>query len=598
MATDEEIAERRRLAAEIRRLESRIHSSIIEQQRLEEELRYVITQLGVLNTAASKMSRVVTGDVGKLSEKLGHENLDARDLLQLLRDVSNRYFTYKRLSTATRTLTKLNDEYYTRFKFYRELRRIALGCVMAVDANLISHETARKQVEKSYLANTDYWLSYAIAAVMLWWSDEPEAAQRALKRAVAMNERKSALFFLFCNLKFGRRHTAARWYSYYLDRIHANDVGEEFQYLLEAQMNGSFGNDHELQTRVASKIQDMFDEITLYSINFKAEVADAAYRFMQTKAHTTDFDFFYLPEYCEQYTEMKSLISDAEKNTIVARDYAELAQDRDDADDKNVNEHLEDTIYNVIESMDPAEEKLHHDIRYNELVVAAKGDISKAQAAYAERYPKNGPIGFDGLLKRWAFTEDDSAILPQTRRFALEKLEPSIRTGINKFIENYRARQQERYTITVDGWSFRCNEHEASNAKAQFEEYFHSHLILRYFQNQFVLIWSAMILVGVLGLVMAAISVRHPAVIVISVLLVLVGAFCLWRQIDNLRVAMERRKQKSLEIIERTLNEMAAWRHAYQEADSESTVLMQALDLFADEGTDKSEDTKQRNSHE
>lgn len=582
MATDEEIAERRQLAAEISNLESRINSALIEQQRLEEELRYVVAQLGVLNTAAQGMSQKVTHDVGKLSEKIGREDLDARDLLQLLHDVSERYFAYKNLSTATRNLTKLNDEYYTKFKFYHELRRIALGCVMAVDTNLISHETARKQVEKSYLANTDYWLAYAIAAVMLWWSDEREAAQRALNRAMMMDERKTSLLMLFCNLKFGRKDTAMRWYSYYLGCIHANDVGEEFQYLMEAQMSGSFGNDRELQARVASKIKDMFDEIALYSINFKNEVADAACRFMQTKAHVSDFDFFYLPEYCEQHDEMKALISDAEKNVLVAREYEDLAQEHDDGE-KDVNEHLEDTIYNVIESMDDEEEKVHRRIRYNELIVAAKGDIHKAEVAYAERYPQTGPIGFAGLLKRWAFTEDDAAILPQTRRFALAKLEPDIRAGVAKFADGYRARERERYTISVDGWSMNCNENEATIAKEGFEEYYRTHSIWRYLQDRFVLVWIGMILAGILGLVIAAVSVRHPAVIVISVLLVLVGAFCLWRQIDNLREIMERRKRKSLEIIERTLDEMGAWRQAYKEADQGYADLMQALDLFTDD---------------
>ncbi|MBW3083673.1 hypothetical protein [Bifidobacterium phasiani] len=582
MATDEEIAERRQLAAEISNLESRINSALIEQQRLEEELRYVVAQLGVLNTAAQGMSQKVTHDVGKLSEKIGREDLDARDLLQLLHDVSERYFAYKNLSTATRNLTKLNDEYYTKFKFYHELRRIALGCVMAVDTNLISHETARKQVEKSYLANTDYWLAYAIAAVMLWWSDEREAAQRALNRAMMMDERKTSLLMLFCNLKFGRKDTAMRWYSYYLGCIHANDVGEEFQYLMEAQMSGSFGNDRELQARVASKIKDMFDEIALYSINFKNEVADAACRFMQTKAHVSDFDFFYLPEYCEQHDEMKALISDAEKNVLVAREYEDLAQEHDDGE-KDVNEHLEDTIYNVIESMDDEEEKVHRRIRYNELIVAAKGDIHKAEVAYAERYPQTGPIGFAGLLKRWAFTEDDAAILPQTRRFALAKLEPDIRAGVAKFADGYRARERERYTISVDGWSMNCNENEATIAKEGFEEYYRTHSIWRYLQDRFVLVWIGMILAGILGLVIAAVSVRHPAVIVISVLLVLVGAFCLWRQIDNLREVMERRKRKSLEIIERTLDEMGAWRQAYKEADQGYADLMQALDLFTDD---------------
>ena len=98
---DAAVAERRQLVAEINRLQSRIETELVNYEMLQRELKYVIAQLGVLNTAAQGMSMKVTADVGRLSDKMGHEDLDARDLLQLLRDVSERYFAYENLYTAT-----------------------------------------------------------------------------------------------------------------------------------------------------------------------------------------------------------------------------------------------------------------------------------------------------------------------------------------------------------------------------------------------------------------------------------------------------------------------------------------------------------------
>lgn len=571
-------AEARDLQRQINRLVGEIENGLTEQARLKEERLFSIDQLEVLDQAAQGMSAQAVKDFTQLNDRVSRGALDARDLLQLLRDVSEKYFSYKNLSTATKNLTQYNDEYATRFKFYRELRRISLGCVMAVDANLVSQETVRTKVEKSYLANTDYWLAYAIAAVMLWWSNEREAAGRAVKRALSFSARKSSLFFLFVNLKFDRKDSALKWYEYYLGDIHANDVGEEFQYLLEAQLSGSFGNDRELGRTVREHIDDMFNEITVYSINFHEEVSEAACRFMRTKAHTSDFEFFNLPEYCEQWEQMKAVLSDAEKNVIVAREYQKLAQEPEQSE--GVNERLEDTIYNLIESMDPQEEQLYRKIRYNEIVVAAKGDIHKAEVAFAERYPEKGPVGFADLLKRWAFTEDDAIILPQTRRFATERLDPDIRAGLNKFIEGYRSSVQDRYTLKVDGWSKACNEDESGVAKDDFNEFYKKHSIWQYLKDKFVIIWMVMIVVGLAGLVLSAVLWRAPAPIVVSVLLVLIGAFCLWRQIDNLQQVIERRRRKDLEIIERTLDEMRKWRTAFREADKGSEALIQSLDLF------------------
>lgn len=573
-------AERARLIAEIHSLEQRIYTAEREQEHLENELEYLIETIPILTNAAQSMSDEVTSDVGVLAKHIEGRSIDARDLLQLLRDVSEKYFTYKNLSTATKNLTQFTDEYYTKFQFFHELRRISLGCVMAVDGNLISQETTRTKVEKAYLANTDYWLAYAASAVMLWWADEPEAADRAVRRALLISERKSALFFLFCNLKFGRRDTAMRWYAYYLGCIRANDVGEEFQYLLEAHLTGALGGDHSLAIRVAAKVSDMLDEIAVYDINFDSKVSEDARRFMATKAHTTDFEFFYLPEYCKEgFPSMKQLLSDAEKNEIVARDYQKLYQE--EPNDDGVKERLEDSIYNLIESMDPEEEKLYRRIRYNELIVAAKGDIHTADQAFEERYPERKPVGFADLLRTWAFTEDDVNILPQTRRFAIEKLVPSIQNGARKFADDYRTREQERYTIAVDGWTMSCNENELPLAKSSFLEFYRKHNLTNYLKDKFVLIWLGMIAIGIVGLVVAGLWVRQPALIVISMLLVLVGAFCLWRQLDSVRMNLLRRKKKDLEIITRTLEEMGRWRKEYRAADKGTEALQQAIGLFA-----------------
>ena len=73
-------------------------------------------------------------------------------------DLTNSYFTFKNLSTASKNVTQFTDEYYTRFKFFNELRRITLGYVIGLDAYICSDQTMRKKVEEAYLQNSEYWL--------------------------------------------------------------------------------------------------------------------------------------------------------------------------------------------------------------------------------------------------------------------------------------------------------------------------------------------------------------------------------------------------------------------------------------------------------
>ena len=79
-------------------------------------------------------------------------------------------------------------------------------------------------------------------ALMLWASDEKEAAGRALEKALFMDPQKSALYFMLINLRFSRVQTAQNWFVNYMDRVNPSNLGGEWQYLLQAYLAGAFGN--------------------------------------------------------------------------------------------------------------------------------------------------------------------------------------------------------------------------------------------------------------------------------------------------------------------------------------------------------------------
>ena len=140
-------------------------------------------------------------------------------------------------------MTKYSDEYYTKFAFYHELRRVTLGFVIGLDAHIVSDESMRKKVEKVYLKNTDYWLAYAAMSVMLWASNEQEAAYRAMNKAMTMDGYKSCVFYILINLRFSRVDVARNWYITLLEKSDANNLGEEWQYVLHAYLVGAMRND-------------------------------------------------------------------------------------------------------------------------------------------------------------------------------------------------------------------------------------------------------------------------------------------------------------------------------------------------------------------
>ena len=150
------------------------------------------------------MDDAVNADMKYLVNIVGQADISTKEVYQALNELTVQYFTFKRISSASKNVTQYTDEYNTKFFYYNELRRISLGYVIGLDMNLINGETMRKKVEKAYLQNTDYWLAYAISAVMLWASNEREAANRALSKSLSLSYFNSCLFYLLINLRFGR----------------------------------------------------------------------------------------------------------------------------------------------------------------------------------------------------------------------------------------------------------------------------------------------------------------------------------------------------------------------------------------------------------
>ena len=281
MADNEEYQREQQLLREIARLEA-------ENVMLQAELETAVQNIAVVADNVDTMSRDVLDDVLALRTHTASVDESVDVVKRAIEDLSHRYFLFKNLSTASKNLTQCTEEYYTRFAYFHKLRRITLGYVIGLDNSIISNETLRKEVEKIYLQNTDYWLAYAIAAVMLWANDEKEAALRAVRKSIAMDVCKTDIFFLLINLRFERLDAAKDWYLDYLDKVDITALTSEYQYLLEAYLAGLFGADPEFEQYVSGNFRSSIEKINAVSVGFSAKFTARAREYAQTYLHRTE----------------------------------------------------------------------------------------------------------------------------------------------------------------------------------------------------------------------------------------------------------------------------------------------------------------------
>ena len=191
--TDEEYQEQQDLIRQINATIDRINYVNQQNAELEAEIDVSIHNINILISNCGQLDREVYEEMGWLSGKVGQADISTKEVFQALNELTVQYFTFKSISTASKNVTQFNDEYYTRFSYYNDLRRITIGYVIGLDSNIIRNETMRKKVEKAYLQNSEYWLAYCIAAVMLWANKEKEAAHRAMSKSLSINYFNSSL---------------------------------------------------------------------------------------------------------------------------------------------------------------------------------------------------------------------------------------------------------------------------------------------------------------------------------------------------------------------------------------------------------------------
>jgi len=563
---------------EMEMLVNQINRLIAENNRLREQIAWALSNMKTVRNNIINAESNIKPVIRNSAQEVDLNKDTVKDIHDALNELSTQYFSFKAMSTAAKNLSQYNDEFFTRFSYYEKLRRITLGYVIGLDSNFITNEAMRDIVEKAYLQNTDYWLAYCIMAVMLWASDEPEAANRALGKSLQMNAPKASLFYMLVNLRFAREKVAQKWFIYYLEHVNAMKLGNEWQYLLYAFLSGAFGADPQFQELAEEKIKSMFDQAMSQGSGIGQQCKTKAKAYMSSYLHHTENVFPYLKSHCKEYDAIMALLSHSEKNAVLAQYYDELSQEEIE-DDGTISQRIENVLYALISSYDADEMALVKKIKENEAIIAANGNVSMAQKRVGETFSGEETDSFANMLIKWAFCENSKLTPLLVRKFAITFLKDWISEGYESFAEEYRKREKIEYMMDIDGYEIECNENSPGKSKSEISKKYAGQLFSRCIKDKNTLIFGAVTGVGLLALIITA-FLFNPISLTIGILLVVAGSFLLWRNIDSVKKKHIEDERQSLMKLSHVIEELAEWRQAYHQEDAKFTDLSAALEKF------------------
>ncbi len=566
-------------AAREAELVNQINRYIAENNMLAAELDTALSNVITLANNVDTMANAVVKDVNTLQSNTGTLDENTTMVQKAIEDLSNRYFLFKNLSTASKNLTQYTDEYYTRFSFYNKLRRITLGYVIGLDNAIISSETLRKEVEKNYLQNTDYWLAYAISAVMLWASDEKDAAKRALRKSISMDDCRTDVFFLLINLRFDRLDVAKDWYLDYLDKADLTALGSEYQYLLQAYLAGLFGSDAEFEKYVSDNFQQSLAKIDAVTVEFASKFTARARAYANAYINITEHEFPVLNEVSSDYSLLKKLLGKAECNTIFAEHYVELAERKEEYSEDQA-QRIENVLYDLINAYDDEEWKVIKQQKYNEAIIEAKGDLRIAKEKYDLQYANlDKKKSLDEMMMDWAFSEDPQITNLVIKRFAISMMKDPIQRGYELFAEDYRKEEPQTINIEIDGYEMVCDEENAAEQEEKLAGFYVKDKLKNAFKDKYIQIFSVVSITSILLLVFT-VFMFNPVTLTIGVLGAITGLFVLWRRYVEVGKILEEKKRLGLVKFKQAMEEFSSWRALFHEADVHNSDLRDAFSQF------------------
>ena len=516
------------------------------------------------------------------------EQVVAENVSRTIDDLVDSYRLLKNGSTASKNLTGDYDKYNVRYGLYNELRRVALGYVVGLDANIWKSDEPRQKVEKMYLANTDYWLAYATMAVMLWASDEKEACERAVFKSMQINERKSALFFLLASLRFNRIEAAREWYGVYFDLVDSGGVGEEIIYILQVLLCGALGADVEFARTVQEKIRFLLEESSRDSASKKA-VRETIDGYFDAYISVTRKEFIALKHICPEYDDMMSLLSDAEKNAKL-RDYFKSVISEDAPLSDRLAERIEDALYALISASDDAEQELLDKIAYEEMVVKANGRLDEARASFDNYMKQKAENRNLALIMTNNALGADSKADSRVKKFALSFIRKPALEGAEKYAQ-YRKKEKQVYGYEIDGCKLSGDENSFETNKTVLKKHYDGLIKARIKEDKdvslsnklvavFGLLAAVFVVLAIVGFVIPWKTSASVTLLLLSLVLigVTVGLIMLGvTQREKIRKSFDYRIENGMKMLETGLKDLASWRAAYREADSVHEELIKVL---------------------
>lgn len=440
-----------------------------ELNQLERELRqvqqYNSELRGELSTVANGVDRAhrdledyntkIRNTLDNCNGSMHSSHQRVVDAIALQGDIERLYVRFKNVELANKKIRAANNKKYYDFANYRTVRKIVQGIMDNLEVQMVSDQTITRSVEVQHLQTPDYWLTCVLISVMAWRNDDKELADRAMDRAIRLDKKNSAIFYMLFNLRMGREDAALKWFYTYQECDLKGSDQRTFLMLFSLVSKTLVDTvDERTKDEVFTFIKKVVDANMRASGYSEDEIIHQIRRYFNRMQPSDQLQYTMLRKCCSEFDQLSAVMMQA-KNNINILEFI-LKTVNVPAEEKNT--FLKGYIDEIIAAPNQVEKDVYDEIAYNELVIRLEGEVDVAKEQFAaEQAKKANDLNLIAEMIDWIYERDAQDVNGQIRlsMFTLTKMLQE--KAVESHTEDYRSRRKVNYQVNIGEYSTVAN---------------------------------------------------------------------------------------------------------------------------------------------
>lgn len=433
--------------------------------QLERELRqvqqYNAELRGELSTVANGVSRAhrnledyntkirTTLDNCNGSMQSSHKRVV--DAIALQGDIERLYVRFKNIELANKKIRGANNKKYYDFANYRTVRKIVQGIMDNLDVQMISDKTITKSIEIQHLQTPDYWLTCVLISIMAWRNDDKKLADRAIDRAIKLDKKNSAIFYMLFNLRNNREEAALKWFYTYQECDLKGSDQRTFLMLFSLVSKTLVDTvDEKTKNEIFTFTKKVIDANMRASGYSEDEIVDQICHYFNRMQPSDQLRYTMLRKCCNEFDQLSSVMMQAKSNINILEFILKTVNVP--AEEKNT--FLKGYIDEIIAIPNQTEKDTYDEIAYNEHIVRLEGDVEAAKECFAaEQAKKASDLNLIAEMIDWLYGCDTQDVNGQIRMSVFTLTKDLQEKAVEAHTEEYRSRRKVNYQVNIDEYS-------------------------------------------------------------------------------------------------------------------------------------------------